>query len=115
MLTAEKLRAYGADVEDGLMRCMNDEAFYLQMVNMAVGDAGFERLEKAVESGEIPRIFEAAHALKGMLGNLALTPLFQPVSEMTELARAGSEADYASLWDGIAARLRTLQALRDES
>lgn len=50
-----------------------------------------------------------------MLGNLALTPLFQPASEMTELARTGSDADYASLCDGIFDRLRELQALRDES
>ena len=115
MLTVNKLKTYGADVESGLARCMNNEAFYLKMVNMAAEDAGFERLKAAVESKEIPRIFEAAHALKGMLGNLALTPLFQPASEMTELARTGSDADYASLCDGIFDRLQELQALRDES
>ena len=74
MLTVNKLKTFGADVESGLARCMNNEAFYLKMVNMAAEDAGFERLKAAVESKEIPRIFEAAHALKGMLGNLALTP-----------------------------------------
>ncbi len=115
MLTVNKLKTYGADVESGLARCMNNEAFYLKMVNMAAEDAGFERLKAAVESKETPRIFEAAHALKGMLGNLALTPLFQPASEMTELARAGKDADYASLCDGIFDRLRELQALRDEN
>ena len=115
MLTAEKLRAYGADVEEGLARCMNDEAFYLRMVNMAVEDRNFGRLEEAVEQDEIPRIFEAAHALKGMLGNLALKPLFRPASEMTELARAGDHADYAALWDELAKARKKLQALRDEN
>ena len=115
MLTAEKLRTYGADVDEGLARCMNNEAFYLRMVDMALKDGNFERLAEATESGEIPRIFEAAHALKGMLGNLALTPLFQPASEITELARAGTRADYPALWAKLAEERKALQALRDEN
>lgn len=114
MLTTEKLRTFGADVDEGLARCMNDEGFYLRLVDMAPEDKGFVRLKEAVEKGEIPRIFEAAHALKGMLGNLALTPLFRPASEITELARAGSDADYAALWEELSARRSELQALRDE-
>lgn len=54
MLTVNKLKTFGADVESGLARCMNNEAFYLKMVNMAAEDAGFERLKAAVESKEIP-------------------------------------------------------------
>ena len=115
MLTIEKLRTFGADVDEGLARCMNNEGFYLRMVDMAIEDKGFARLEEAVEKGEIPRIFEAAHALKGMLGNVALTPLFQPASEMTELARAGTAADYAALWETISARRSELRTLRDKN
>ena len=44
MLTIEKLKAYGANVDEGLSRCMNNETFYLRLVNMAANDAGFERL-----------------------------------------------------------------------
>lgn len=115
MLTAEKLKNYGANIEEGLARCMNDENFYLRMVNMAIEDKNFERLAEATESGEIPRIFEAAHALKGMLGNLALTPLFQPASEITELARTGTQADYPALWEKLAEARKTLRALQDEN
>ena len=32
MLTIEKLRTFGADVDEGLARCMNNEGFYLRMV-----------------------------------------------------------------------------------
>ena len=35
MLTIEKLKAYGANVDEGLSRCMNNETFYLRLVNMA--------------------------------------------------------------------------------
>ena len=115
MLTVEKLKNYGANVEEGLERCMNNEAFYLRMVDMAIGNDGFDKLAAAVEKGEVPQIFEAAHALKGMLGHLALTPLFQQASEITELARAGTDADYAALHSKLKEEQKKLQALREES
>ncbi len=115
MLTIDKLRSYGANVEEGLARCMNNEAFYLKLVNMAVDDAGFERLRTAVESDNQKESFEAAHALKGMLGNLSLTPLFTPASELTEMLRAEGKGDAAELWGQIEEQRNRLLALRDES
>ena len=50
MLTIEKLREYGANVEEGLGRCMNNETFYLRLVNMAAGDGGFAKLREALET-----------------------------------------------------------------
>ena len=41
--------------------------------------------------------FDAAHALKGVLGNLSLTPLFDKASEITELLRNRTDTDYSSL------------------
>ena len=115
MLTLENLREYGADVDTGLSRCMNNEAFYLRMVNMAVDHEVFEKLDAAVDRGAVREIFEAAHALKGMVGNLSLTPLYEPASEMTELARAGKDADYLAYRDGIRLQREKLLALRDAS
>lgn len=111
MLTIGDLRDFGADVDQGLSRCMNNEAFYLRLVPMAVNDAGFEKLAAAVESGDLDAAFEAAHALKGVLGNLSLTPLYEPVSEMTELLRARREADYAGLLAPILEKRALLQAM----
>ena len=41
-MTIDKLREYGADVEDGLARCMNNEAFYLKMVDLGLSDERFD-------------------------------------------------------------------------
>ena len=111
MLTIDGLRDFGADVDQGLQRCMNNEAFYLRLVPMAANDAGFEKLGAAVAGGDLTAAFEAAHALKGVLGNLALTPLYEPVSEMTELLRARQEADYAALLSAIMEKRALLQAM----
>ena len=113
MLTIDALREYGANVDEGLGRCLNKEEFYLKLVKMAASDAGFEKLEKAVEEADLDTAFEAAHALKGVLGNLALTPVFEPASALTELLRARQPGDYAALLAQIAEQrdiLRTLCA-----
>lgn len=90
MITLEKLQEFGADVQSGLTRCMGREDFYLRMVNKALEDtSGTEKLRAAMEAGDIKAGFEAAHALKGVYGNLSLTPVFEPVSELTEILRAG--------------------------
>ena len=51
----------------------------------------------AVKAGDLTAGFEAAHALKGVLANLALTPVLKPVSELTEHLRARTEMDYTPL------------------
>lgn len=94
MLTVDALKAYGANVREGLGRCLNNEGFYLRLVRMAAQDASFNKLYDAIDAGDLDRAFEAAHALKGVLGNLALDPLLVSVNEMTELLRARTEIDY---------------------
>ena len=41
MVTIDALRQMGADVDDGLARCMNMESFYLDLVNMCYRDSPF--------------------------------------------------------------------------
>ena len=96
-MTINELKAFGADTADGLKRCMNNESFYLRLVNMIPGDPNFGKLYDAVDKGDLGAAFEAAHALKGSTGNLSLTPLFAPLSEITELLRARTQTDYSAL------------------
>ena len=95
MLTIEKLRAYGANVEEGMGRCMNNEMFYLRMVKLAVSDNSFEQLKEAIENKDLDKAFDRAHAMKGVLGNVSLTNVFEPVSQMTELLRSRTDTDYS--------------------
>lgn len=113
MLTIETLREYGANTEEGLERCLNNGAFYLRLVCISLDDPGFERLAAAIANEDRKAAFEAAHALKGSLGNLALTPLAGPVSELTELLRAGRDADYPERVEQILLKREQLKALRD--
>ena len=50
MLTIDSLRTYGANVEEGLGRCMNKEPFYLKVVSMVKDDVdgSFAKLKAAM-------------------------------------------------------------------
>lgn len=111
MLTIEKLREFGANVDEGLGRCLGNEEFYLKMVNMALQESSFDKLRDAVSSGDKKAAFEAVHSLKGVLGNLALKPLYDPAVEMTELLRAQRDADYEALLQVILTQRDKLAAL----
>ena len=100
-MTIEKLRAYGADVDEGLTRCFKKEDFYLKLVNMLKEEKGFDALEAALKENDLKAAFESAHALKGVLSNLAITPLNEPIKEITELLRANTEMDYSELMEKI--------------
>ena len=66
MMTVEALRAFGADVDDGLARCMNKEDFYLMLVKKATEDRRLSLLAEQLEKKDSAAAFESAHALKGM-------------------------------------------------
>ena len=101
------MKELGIDPKEGLTRCMNNEVFFFKMISMAISNEYFDTLDKAVADGDFETAFEAAHALKGVIGNLALAPIYDPLAEMTELLRAKKEADYVSMY-------RPIKEIRDQ-
>ena len=111
MLSIDALRAWGANVDEALVRCLNNESFYLTLVQKAIKDPTFDRLPEAVAAGDLDKAFEAAHALKGVMANLALTPICKPVQEITELLRSRAATDYAPLLSEIRSQRESLLQL----
>ena len=107
MITIDKLNDFGADTKEGLSRCFGKEDFYVRLVNMIPEDPNFAALQQAVAANDLDKAFEAAHALKGVLGNLSLTPMYDLVYEMTEQLRRREAADYNT-------PLEKLLAMREE-
>ena len=97
-MTVALLKEFGADTEEGLARCMNNEEFYLKMVNMALADERFETMKDVLEKNDEEEAFEMAHGMKGVFGNLALTPIYQPLCDLTEALRHRTGEDYMSLY-----------------
>ncbi len=103
MITLEILRNNGTDIETGLSRCLGKEDLYLKLVNMGLSDAKFEELGSVLASNDLQKAFELCHALKGVIGNLAITPLYEALSALTEKLRNKEEADYPAMYSDILA------------
>ena len=108
MLTIEKLVEYGADTETGLKRCVNSEALYLRLVNTVPDHKSFAALDEAIAQGDLDKAFQEAHGLKGVLTNLALTPLSDPIVKITDHLRAKESMNYIPLLDIIHEQLEKL-------
>ena len=97
MISLETLKGFGANVEEGLTRCMNNEQFYIMLINKVLNDNKIDLLEQQINEKNLDAAFETAHALKGMYANLSLDPITKPVTEITELLRSRSDVDYSAL------------------
>lgn len=107
MITIEELQAYGINTKEGLARCMNNSAFYFRMLGMGLKNASFDKLENLLAEGNLEEAFEQAHAIKGVVGNLAITPIYDKIADITESLRAKKDLDYVSLY-------KPVKDLRDE-
>ena len=113
MITIDALKQFGADVEEGVARCVNNEGLYLQLTAMIRNEKNFDVLAEAIEANDLKKAFEAAHALKGVLANLSLTPLYETASEITELLRKQADADYPALLAELQKRKAEFDSLFD--
>lgn len=111
MLTIEKLKEYGADVQTGLSRCANNEALYLRLVGLCIGELSSCALGNALNAGDLDKAFDIAHKLKGGVSNLALTPVSKPICELTDLLRNKTPGNYESLYNQIVKETASLSAL----
>lgn len=111
MLTIEGLKNYGADTQEGITRCFGNEEFYLKLVTTVPNEPSFEKLSEALAQKDLAAAFEYAHALKGVLSNLSLTPICNPVNEITELLRAKTDMDYSDKLNEILKQKQLLTEL----
>jgi hypothetical protein len=106
IINVEKLETRVAVVENGRLEEYMVEHPEEERLVGSVFKGRVQNLENDLQAA-----FEAAHSLKGVLGNLALTPLLDPVKEITELLRSKTEMDYSELLATIAQERDRLAAL----
>lgn len=111
MLTIEKLKNYGAEVEKGIARCGNNEQLYLRLVNIVIDELASDALGEALREADLDKAFHIAHKLKGGVSNVALTPVEGPVSVLTEMLRSKTPGDYGKQYDEIVKETERLTAI----
>ena len=88
----ERMKELGCDIDGALNRMLNDSGFLLTCLNAGLEQPEFETLGEALRRGDVKTAFDAAHALKGVTGNVGLTPLYNGLVAIVEPLRAGSAA-----------------------
>ena len=96
-----ELEAVGVDIQDGLKRFVNNAALYEKMLKKFPAAAGDLPVLVHFESGNFEAAVANAHTLKGMTGNLSLTPLYKGYTEIVALLRAGDQGKAKELLLGI--------------
>lgn len=102
-----KLKEAECDVEGALARFLDDEDLYIQFYGELLKDEAFDNLGVALEDGRLSEAFEFAHALKGIVGNMGLTPMFNIVCDIVEPLRINSD-------EGVKENYKELLSLREK-
>ena len=112
MDTKEFLAACNGDYESTMRRLMGNEAFFCRLLPKVFQDNNFQKLGDALALGDLETAFDAAHTVKGMVGNLGLTSLYDAICEIVEpLRRQDSRADYCALYQRIQQEYLRLEVL----
>ena len=108
------LQAWGCDEDCVQSRFLGDEKFYLEMLTLMERDKSAEALNQAIAAGDLKAGFAAAHTLKGMAGNMGITPLYMPVCALVESLRVGDDSNLsAQLAAVLEANERFLAIMRE--
>lgn len=107
--------AYGADYKDTMERFMGNEKMYLKFLAMFFQDPNLGLLEEELKENNLTGAFHAAHTLKGVAGNMGLTPFYNAVCAIVEPLRKGEQsADYGALLQAILSEYQRVEKLRND-
>ncbi len=76
----------GGDYDRALQTLMND-AFITKLLKKFAEGSYYDELRKAREDNDVPHTFAITHTLKGVAGNLSLSPIYEKASAICEATR----------------------------
>ena len=88
MSKIDELKALGVNIEEALDRFMGNGALYEKMLNKLTAAVNDVQVLPFFEAGDHKTALENAHALKGVTGNLSITPLYKGYTEIVDELRA---------------------------
>lgn len=116
-MTAEekqKLEDGGINVDEAMRRFMNNEKLLMRFLQKFKEDMSYENLIKAMEEKDCEKAFEAAHTLKGVAGNLAMTKFYAMTGEQTDYLRGKDFEAAQAMMPGVSeAYERIIQTIKE--
>ena len=90
MTLIDELTVLGADTADGLQRLGGKVSFYERMLKKLPGAVEQNPVENVIASGDIQQAIANAHTLKGVCGNLSVTPMYTLYTKIVDELRKGN-------------------------
>lgn len=85
----EDLRALNVDVDGGLKRINGNEKLYTKLLGSLVKSVNTYYVAADFDGTDYNETIERAHAIKGVTGNLSITPMYESYTKIVDLLRAG--------------------------
>lgn len=94
MSMIDSLRDMGVSVDEGMDRVMGDASLYEMMLGMFVDSVRDNPVAlEDFDGADLDGLIKTIHMLKGVTGNLAITPLFTSYNQALVLLRGGHAAE----------------------
>ena len=102
------------DVQGALKRFSGNEELYTACLSMFLDDPTMTELRDAIQEQSWDDAFTAAHALKGLAGNMGFIPLMHSTGQLVVLIRGGRIKDISECMLQINSNYRDIiDAIRD--
>lgn len=101
MSKIDDLQSLGVNIEEALDRFMGNGALYEKMLNKLTSAVKNVQVLPFFEAGDYKTALENAHALKGVTGNLSITPLYKGYTEIVDELRADNPEKARKILDDI--------------
>lgn len=97
----DELKALGANVDEGLERCLGRTDLYEKFINKLPEMLEDPEIKASFDNGDYKTAVEKTHAIKGVTGNLSITPLFEAYSDIVSHLRKDSPDKARDIFDAI--------------
>ncbi len=84
-----ELEGLGVNTSEALSRFMNNKALYVRMLGKFPAAAREADVSSHFKAKDYDTAVASAHTLKGVTGNLSLTPLYAAYTDIVALLRGG--------------------------
>ncbi|MBR5508769.1 MAG: Hpt domain-containing protein [Lachnospiraceae bacterium] len=99
MSLLDELSGYGADIQDGLNRFAGHSALYEKMLKKFPDAVKKTEVQCYFQANDFEQALANAHTLKGMTGNLSLTPLYEAYTDVVALLRQGKPEEARAIFE----------------
>jgi HPt (histidine-containing phosphotransfer) domain-containing protein len=106
------------NLEEGLSRVRGNKKLFRRMLSLFDASEEFQKLQALLDAKDYPQAGDVAHTIKGMVGNLSMTALFETSTVLMNELRQGVYDDahiaqYQDALDQTRVRVKALEAELD--